>query len=108
MAFSLRYAELVRRLLLAAGTNGIGQRDLHQRSRTPKYNIDDLLMLLHAWQRRNWVDHYKIGAKHYWRATQLLHDQWFIVTSVVSDVLTADLPPSALSPSQNQTDDPEA
>ena len=90
MSWSMRYADRVRNMLLSADTRGITQRELHQRSRTPNYNLKDLVMLMDAWQKRGWVDKYTDPhhiLRVYYRATQKLIDDWPIITRVVDELV---------------------
>src|SRR6266403_4565278 len=80
-----RYTAKVRRTLLGAGVQGIGQYNLNQAVRTRYFNVDDLLLILNEWERRQWVQSFKINklAKRpttIWRATVLLRDEWYKIT----------------------------
>lgn len=100
MAYTLQFAEHIRRELLAAGTTGITQREIQQRTRTPRFTLDDIKFVLEAWRKRGWVDKYHIRSrgptKILWRATQKLQDEWYVVPHLIHEVITGDLPPSAL------------
>lgn len=81
MTFSLRYANKVRGVVLAAGTDGIGHHKLHQKTRTPNFPSQSLWDLLSEWQRRGWVDRFTIRPDSLrpitiWRATELLVTEW--------------------------------
>lgn len=105
---ALHYATRVRACLLAAGLVGIDQRSLHQKSRTPSYKIKHLLFLLESWKQRRWVDKYTNPTNRdqtIYRATQLLHDEWFIVLGVVDEALVG--PPLVPSHAPSETSDPE-
>lgn len=110
MAYTIRFANSIRRVLLAAGTLGLGQRELQQRTRTPNYTIEDILMLLEAWRKRGWVDKYVTHgqgpAKTTWRATQRLQDEWHVVPELIHEVITGDLPPSVLGAPPYETPAP--
>lgn len=109
MVYTIRFANAVRRELLASGTLGIDQSRLQQRTRSPNHNTADIRMLLEAWRKRGWVDKYEVHVrgptKTMWRATQRLQDEWHVVGHLIHEVITGDLPPSVLSLSPSETVD---
>jgi hypothetical protein len=82
------FAKKVRRVLLAAGEDGMAQSVLYHKVRTRHWQINELLDLLTGWQSRNWVQSF--SAKTYnaklpstiWRATVLLQSDFFDASSV--------------------------
>lgn len=109
MGFTIRFADTIRKILLSAGTLGVRGRDIQQRVKSKDYKAKDINMLLEAWRRRGWVDKYTMptGLTNQptvmWRATDRLQNEWHIVSSVVHEVLTADLPPSVLGAPPSET-----
>lgn len=81
----LRYAEAVRRALLAAGVDGISQYHLNQKVRTRHFNANHLDELLLDWKIKHWVDkfydpHNSKRPVTIWRATELLKTEWPKIT----------------------------
>jgi hypothetical protein len=85
------YLNKLRLVLLGAGTQGISQHDLNQKTRTKIFQSEDLSAALMEWESRGWVQSFKMTglSKHpktIWRATTKLRDDW---SSLVID---GDLP----------------
>jgi hypothetical protein len=82
----MRYVKRVRSVLLAAGEDGIKQRDLYYKVRTPSWGIDNLRDLLATWETAGWVQSFiirPVGSKRnaqLWRATTLLRDKFVMET----------------------------
>lgn len=75
------YIERVRMCLITAGTTGISQHDLNQKTRTKIFQRDDMMAILLEWKGRGWVQSFKVKgmSKHpktMWRATTKLRDEW--------------------------------
>lgn len=75
------YLTKLRHTLLAAGTQGLSQHDLNQKTRTKIFQKDDMLAALLEWENRDWVQRFKVTgiSKHpktMWRATTKLRDEW--------------------------------
>ena len=84
------YISRVRNELLLAGTTGIGQHDLNQKTRTKIFQRDDMMAILLEWKARGWVQSFKIKgmSKHpktYWRATTKLRDEWAMYNNPAED-----------------------
>lgn len=67
--------------MLASGTQGISQHDLNQATRTKIFQTEHLLDLLDEWERREWVQRFRVKGvsgwpKIMWRATTKLRDEW--------------------------------
>lgn len=80
-----RYMVKVRQLLLGAGIEGISQYNLNQAVRTRAFNVEDLMLILNEWEKREWVQQFKmkLWAKRpttIWRATTKLRDEWNAIT----------------------------
>lgn len=76
-----KYLAKMRHTLLAAGTIGISQHDLNQKTRTKIFQKDDMMAALLEWEGRHWVQSFKVTglSKHektMWRATTKLRDEW--------------------------------
>jgi hypothetical protein len=78
-----QYISKVRRYLLGAGEQGISQSELNQKVRTRIYGADDLLELLEEWEKRSWVQKFRVkrgsrAVAYIWRATTLLRDDFSV------------------------------
>ena len=72
-----RYMNKIRSLLLGANREGISQYDLNQATRTKHFNVSAMLQILEEWERKQWVQSFKVriyGKRPttMWRATTLL------------------------------------
>jgi hypothetical protein len=100
MTFDLNYATRVRRMLLAAGVNGITFRELNQHLRIARHDVNskDLERVIAAWQQREWVDRFRLPGKgrpsYKVRATQKLQDEWAIYLRAIEELFIG--PPLAL------------
>lgn len=77
------YIQKLRRMLLGAGTVGLSQSDLNQRSRTKVFQVEHMLETLEEWKRRGWVQSFRVRGPSghpmmIWRATNKLRDDWSI------------------------------
>lgn len=71
----------LRHVLLAAGTQGLSQHELNQKTRTKIFQKDDMMAALTEWENRHWVQCFKMTGisrhpKTMWRATTKLRDEW--------------------------------
>lgn len=80
-----QFATKIRRLLLGAGIDGITKYHLNQKVRTRFFSVTDLDEILNEWEKRGWVQQFKVHkwTKRpitIWRATTLLADEWNNIT----------------------------
>lgn len=90
------YIKKVRRTLLAANIDGLTQHQLNQKVRTKIFGADDLIYLLEEWEKRNWVQKFRVRQNSHhpsilWRATELLRDDFSV--SVDGELPTAQTSP---------------
>jgi hypothetical protein len=84
------YIQKVRSILIQAGTQGINQHELNQRTRTKVFQRDDLMAILLEWKGRGWVQSFRVKgiSRHprtVWRATNKLRDDWAMFNTEYKD-----------------------
>lgn len=75
------FTKKLRLILLGAGTTGVAQHILNQKTRTKIFQRDQMVEILDEWQIRGWVQKFVVVglSKHpkvVWRATTKLRDEW--------------------------------